>query len=137
MFRMKYNRYQEATRISGGMTGTLFPKTEKRLLEEAGYLEAFILVTRRKKMDKYRSIIDFLLCETFPNKWRYRCALYYNNRGPALCGIKGFDARFYDNLLCNLVLGFCKKATETEEDTSWAKVHKNINRIILKTTGGG
>lgn len=69
--------------IGGGATSTIFPEVETRLLICGDYQRALEYIASRKRMDKYRSIIDFLFCELHP-AWRTACRLYYQGRGPLL-----------------------------------------------------
>lgn len=65
------------------MCGSIFPELAD-LLEEEKYQLAIRVVGWFKKIDKYRSLADFLFVEIFPNPWRYRCSKYYEGKGPAL-----------------------------------------------------
>ncbi len=67
-------------KVNGGLTNTIFPKTEA-LLNNSEYQEALQYVASKKKMTNYQSMMDFLFCELFPHPWRNRCIDYYNDKG--------------------------------------------------------
>jgi len=71
--------------ISGGATSSIFPKAELMLFNDSTNMKALFWLTG-KKNTAYRSVIDFLFCESFPNFKRF-CFEFYNNEGPALCDI--------------------------------------------------
>jgi hypothetical protein len=64
------------------MTATIFPKAES-LLNKTEYQKALNYVSQRKNTDRYRSRLDFLLCEIFTH-FRGPCFKYYEGKGPAL-----------------------------------------------------
>ncbi len=55
---------------------TIFKKAEEALSQ---HKEAVLKLARRKNIDKYNSLMDFLFCEVFPN-WKYPCFLYYKGK---------------------------------------------------------
>lgn len=69
--------------LVGGATESIFPQVEALLLGETDYQEALEYVAARKKMDRYRSMMDFLFCELHP-QWRMSCNRYYAGNGPKL-----------------------------------------------------
>lgn len=121
---------QNTMDTTGGVTNTVFPMTEKRLIEKEIYLDALLFSARYKKIGRYESIMDFLFCEVFPIPWRKVCFQYYEDRKRQLCDIKGFKADYYDNLLCNLVLDMCKLAQDSKKDVSWTMLCKNVYDIM-------
>lgn len=58
-------RQEQRMRVAGGLTRSIFPKIEKWLMDNE-HLKALMYVAKRKKIDRYDSVIDFLFCETFP-----------------------------------------------------------------------
>lgn len=61
------------------MTDSIFPKVEE-LLEDTEYQKALNYVSQRKNTKKYRSMVDFLLCELFVH-FKEPCLMFYNEQG--------------------------------------------------------
>ena len=116
--------------IEGGLTETIFPKTGKKLTDPE-YMEAFKFIALRKNINKYKSIMDFLFCETFPIPWKYKCYLYYNNIGLPLRKIDTFNSVYYDDILCNLLLELCKK--HKQYILCWKELQYRVHDIITRT----
>ena len=69
--------------LVGGATESIFPQVEALLLGETDYQGSLEYVAARKKMDRYRSMMDFLFCELYL-EWRMSCRRYYAGNGPQL-----------------------------------------------------
>lgn len=71
--------------VTGGLTGaqTIFPAVEEWLAEDSDRYRAFELIKGRKNAGRYRSLIDFLLCEVCVEQ-RAACLRYYREEGPQL-----------------------------------------------------
>ena len=76
-------QFRLAIDLVGGATQSIFVNAEALLLSSSDWQNAIEYVAKRKKMDKYRSIIDFLFCELFPD-WRIPCRRFYAGNGPPL-----------------------------------------------------
>ena len=74
---------QQSLALIGGATESIFPQVEALLLSNTDYQDALQYVASRKNMDRYRSMMDFLFCELFP-EWKASCFRFYENEGPAL-----------------------------------------------------
>lgn len=70
-------------RLEGGMTTSVFPNIERMLNDQTDYWDALQYAARRKHMDRYDSVIDFLFCETFA-KYQRHCFRFYEDKGPPL-----------------------------------------------------
>ncbi len=73
----------QSLQIVGGATHFIFPQVEAMLLESEDYQRALEFVAARKKINRYRSVIDFLFCELHP-EWRMACRRFYAGNGPQL-----------------------------------------------------
>jgi hypothetical protein len=62
-------RVQQNYRMVGGATAGLFPAVEQQLANGSLGQKAMLSVLTYKDPSKYKSVIDFLLCEFFP-EWR-------------------------------------------------------------------
>jgi hypothetical protein len=69
--------------VTGGCTTSVFPHAEKFLLASGDHQNALRYVAARKKMEVYRSMIDFLFCEIY-REYRSACFKYYAGEGPPL-----------------------------------------------------
>ena len=75
--------FRQELRISGGVTRSIFHYTEMVLNYNTDIMNALKYVAARKKMDRYKSIMDFLFCEIFTG-WIFHCRRFYNGEGPPL-----------------------------------------------------
>lgn len=62
-------RVQQNYRMVGGATAGLFPAVELMLADGSPGQAAMLTALTYKNPTKYRSVVDFLLCEFFP-EWR-------------------------------------------------------------------
>lgn len=105
-------RKEQRPPIIGGLTGSVFTKTAKKLIDNPKYLKRITYFTRYKDMSIYRSVIDFLLCKVYPFSIAEKCFFYYADKGPKFCEdpdtigmVDGFNP--YDFILSELVLEIC------------------------------
>lgn len=68
--------------ITGGATGSIF-RVVDALLNDTEFQKALQFVASRKAMDRYMSMVDFLLCEVFTSHQPAAFA-YYRDEGPQL-----------------------------------------------------
>ncbi len=66
--------------LFGGNTRSCFPKAEA-LLDSTEYQKCLEIISSRKDVDKYRSVMDFLASELFPSV-KVDCFKYYDEEGP-------------------------------------------------------
>ena len=76
---------QQTLEVTGGTTGerTVFPAVEAWLEEDSDRYHAFEKLKGRKDARRYRSLIDFLLCEVCPEE-KAGCFAFYRDDGPCL-----------------------------------------------------
>ncbi len=65
--------------ITGGITSSIFKKTEMFLLSSSDHQNALQHVVSRKDVGKYHSLMDFLFCELYPNPWKSLCFQFYDD----------------------------------------------------------
>ena len=90
-----------AVELCGGATSSIFPQVEALLLSDTNAQAALRFVSEGKKVDSYRSMMDFLFCETF-REYRTRCQRFYAGEGPSLSEILSSDLpqwRYYNRVL--------------------------------------
>lgn len=63
--------------LSGGATESIFPEVEAMLFTTSSedYQKALQYVAAKKDMNRYKSVVDFLFCELFP-EWQHKCRQY-------------------------------------------------------------
>jgi len=113
------------------LTDSIFVKTEKKL-NSSDYQESLEFVGRLKNMGKYRSMMDFLFCESFP-AWRFHAFRFYNGRGPQLKDTPGFTKQkqnMYDVLLCDGVLELCFDVLKNKRWVSWGKMLHSFDYFL-------
>lgn len=95
-FNQSLSQTQELRAIP--MTESIF-ENAARLLENTEYQKILTDLAPRKSMRRYRSSMDFLFCELFP-QYKYHCRRYYQDKAPSLrLVLSKFEIRFYDQML--------------------------------------
>ncbi len=119
--------------LSGGLTSSsVFPKTEEKL-NSTEYQAALKFVAKRKNMERYWSVMDFLFCESFP-EWRFHARRFYNGNGPPLIDDPQFSdekQKMYDVLLCDGVLELCIASLKSERWIAWNEMLNIFEKRIL------
>lgn len=69
--------------LFGGATESIFPEVEAYLQADHDHQKAIQWVAQRKDASRYKSVLDFLFCETFP-EWRSVCFRFYVGSGEQL-----------------------------------------------------
>jgi len=104
--------------LIGGATDTIFPELAHYLLYNSGAREAARGVVAIRKLEEFRSFIDFIFCEMFP-QYLEPCFLYYQDKGPTLKNIlTEEEIKEFDRLLITA----CKLATvyfNKQEGVRW------------------
>lgn len=110
--------------------GSIFPHVDA-LLDDIRYQQGLAFVGRKKNMRRYRSVIDFLFCELYP-EYRRGCFRYYRGRGQLLKWLITEDQRkqFETEMLSALEIAAVK--AEGREYIYWAA----FRREALKSAAG-
>ncbi len=119
--------------LTGGMTESVFPRTEKKLLSATDYQEALQFIGSRKDMDRYRSMIDFLHCEIF-TEWQRYCFQYYNDEAPRLAKTPGVTIEYLkaaDIFMSELVLELALTRLNEKRRASWSKFRKEVMSYLM------
>lgn len=108
---------KQSLALTGGATLTIFPLTETWLFEAGDHQCGLEHVGRRKNMERYRSVMDFLFCELF-TKYQKDCFRYYEDKGPLLKEmISEEQVARYDSILLQAVKiayqAFCEERKVT------------------------
>lgn len=83
MMLVHSHTHTQSLDVIGGATLSIFRQAESWLLAHADHQRALEYVARRKNMEKYHSMMDFLFCEVFV-KYQKDCFRYYEGKGPLL-----------------------------------------------------
>lgn len=115
--------------MTGGATESIFKIAETFLLESTDNQKALEYVARRKRMDLYWSVMDFVFCELNP-KWRLACNMYYAGNGPQLIKqiTKEEIAEYDRQLVIALKVAyqlFCEKRCK-----SWTQYKNEVQKIL-------
>lgn len=112
----------EVPDITGGTTESIFPRTEKMLTKITAYMKALKYVASRKKMDRYRSVVDFLFCELNP-AWKSSCQKFYDEEGPQMKDlITERRAKEFDRMLVE-ALNLAHTLSVDRRRLKWAEYH--------------
>ena len=135
--RQDLQQQQEA--ISGGASRGLLieahKRVRKRAIQEVLFdhyeIETELPVKPDEKWyrESYRSLLDALLVETFP-EFRVSCEAFYENAGPPLREIlTQEEAQTYDAVLVGLIeMGYLRRLLG--EPGGWEKVQASFYRFI-------
>lgn len=111
--------------ITGGATSSIFPNVEALLVNSTDHQRALEYVAARKRMDRYKSMIDFLFCEIHP-EWRLSCQRFYAGNGPQLKDqITAKEIEKYDKRLVTAMKVAYKLFCE-QRCKSWTSYHKEV-----------
>ncbi len=95
----------EYIRDNGSLLHSVFRKVEAVLASSSQYQRALGFVADRTAMTLHRDVIDFLLCELYP-EWHERLIAFFEDRGEQLSELMSAEeARVYEHgMFCVLVL---------------------------------
>lgn len=62
-----------------GLTESVFPGVERWLQQDSDRQRALAFIAGGDTMERYKSVMDFLFCETYP-EWQQRCFDWYEER---------------------------------------------------------
>jgi len=127
-------RLKMGLELTGGLTSeTVFPKTEDKI-NETDYQQALEFVGRRKNMDQYHSMMDFLFCETFPDPWKFKALKFYNGKGPKIIDDPDITDKIlfhYDKTLC-IVLEIALKMLNKRRESGWKEANWKMLQDLTK-----
>ena len=70
--------------LIGGITQSIFPEVEAYLEVDHDHLKALQWIARNKSVERYKSVMDWLFCETF-RQFKSACMRFYEqDEEPAL-----------------------------------------------------
>lgn len=115
----------QALMVRGGATSTVFPQVEAWLYDDNNRQKALEYVASRKKMERYKSMVDFLFCEIFTH-FRGKCMKYYAGKGPKLREFITVEQLifFNDALLKGLELAY--SAFTDQRLMSWTRFRSKV-----------
>lgn len=106
------------------MTESIFPEVYK-LLAEIEFQQALEYIGWQKRMERYRSMGDFLFCELFPS-YKPGCWRFYADKGPQLKQLitERQRATFEKVMLVSLIVA--RGAHEQRVRTTWADFQQTV-----------
>lgn len=111
--------------LFGGATESIFPEVERFLEADSDHQKALQWIAKNKDSSRYRSVMDFIVCETFP-EWRSACFRYYAGSGVLLRDEITMDQRDqYAWKLMEMVYGAYKAFCE-ERWMSWGHLREQV-----------
>lgn len=107
----------------------IFPQTESWLLSDDNHWLALEHVARRKNMEKYHSMMDFLFCELFV-KYQKHCFRYYNEKGPLFKDMTSEEqiVRYYAILLEALKIAY--EVFSEQRKVSWGWFQTEVLKLV-------
>jgi hypothetical protein len=123
--------------LEGGFTQGLFRRTAQKLISDESAYHSVLHFGMRGKLQQYRSVIDFLLCELWHLPWKTRCSIYYRNHTspdsiyPSAIKDEGFLklSTQYDAVLSIFILERIKEIEKETPNVGW----RSIRKIVEKT----
>ncbi len=106
--------------VSGGVTQSVLKKSEAWLQASSKHQRALKHVARRKDMERYRSVLDFVLCELFPEH-QAPCRRFYAGKGPRLVELESSEEIERLDTAILRFLAFCWKHKENGQ-ANWTSV---------------
>lgn len=122
--------YRLEVRIEGGATGdeTVFPAVAEWLAEDSDHWNAFKAIKDRKVTARYRSLMDFILCEVCPTE-RPACVRFYRGKGPRLIHLRTEKQLRYLESRIMLFLTIAYEAFCQQRALSWTAAREMVNEI--------
>jgi hypothetical protein len=127
---------QSQLQVTGGLSQTVFPRIDQLLISDSENQKAIKWVARNKDMNRYRSIVDFILCEMQP-RFRPSCFRFYKDKGPPLRDMLDADVLFVieDDLIRGLKTARCWM--EEARKASWKQLREETGRSGGVANGSG
>lgn len=125
---MEMRLEQRQLLLAGGLTETVLPETEV-LLAETDYQLALGFVSRKKNMNLYESMMDFLFCEIF-TKYRRSCFAYYEDQEkPRLKDMMSPEELARYDLWLKAGLNLAKQKMEEKRVLSWKQYRIEVLKL--------
>jgi hypothetical protein len=106
-------RLEQKLELSGGLTSSIFPKTE-RWLERGKHMVVIRMMFSDRIAKQYQSVMDMVFCETFRH-WKQSCMDYYDGREERLTAqLTSDQAKLYDLFMLRMVQAAWNRPQGTE-----------------------
>jgi len=116
--------------LCGGLTTSVFKISESKLISSLRVQKALKFIGRRKNMERYKSMMDFIFCEIWIAQ-QTPCFKFYEGNGPALReSMPTKEIKYYDKMIAkalDIALDLLKKYEEQE----WSK--KQVHWVAFRT----
>jgi hypothetical protein len=119
---------------------SILPKTHT-LLENEKCLGAVMHAAAKRKINQYRSILDFFLCELY-SEYKPKCLAYYRGEGPNLAEtMSKEELSDLDDMLSNAVqIALARQSKEKPNWTAFRFAVRNAsgnNQVLVLISQGG
>jgi len=114
--------------VRGPLTSSLFPEVEA-WLRTSKHAKALRKIAPPRE-DEYKSVLDWLYCETFP-QMKPACIAYYNDEGPPLDEMIGEARIQFEQRVLLRVLQRAYKAVCEEEALQWGALTHAAETMLL------
>ncbi len=111
--------------IGGDATDSIFPQVEALFFASLECQNALKYVARKKEMNNYTSVVDFLFCELHP-KWKIPCRKYYAGNGPVLKELISMPELLESNSRMLVALDVAQKLHHESDCRSWAQFQGDV-----------
>ena len=111
--------------LFGGATESIFPEVEAYLQADHDHQKAIEWVAKRKDPSRYRSVMDFLFCETFP-EYKFHCFKFYRDGGDQLRHIITVPERTYYAWHLLQMIEAAYRAYSDKRQLTWAQLLEEV-----------
>lgn len=126
---------QQSLAVTGGATESVMPKIDAWLQESADHWDALQFVASRKDMDRYWSVVDFLLCEICPEE-RAACLRFYADKGPRLVDMRSTRLIACHEAKIIVFLEVCYAAHCEQRRLSWRAATEIVREVSSACVDG-
>lgn len=117
----------------GGYTAGIFGRTIDKLQKEETFFSVMSHVNTRN-LAKYKSLIDYIFCETWFIPWKRYCGDFYAGKRALLM----LDAEFskaemlwHDIAMSRLIIPICEEAESKQKSYKWRRVVNNMRACLI------
>mgnify|MGYP003440272384 FL=1 len=129
MKQVLLNEIDQALRLVGGATSSIFPQVEALLLSGGDYKSALEFVGSKKNMSRYHSVMDFFFCEMNP-EYRTYCRRYYAGMGKPLRELMTQDELQKHNHRLLVALEVAVSRYQKKRRLSWTSFVFDVEEVI-------
>ena len=118
-----------------GYTASVFPYTVEKLKDD-DIFDSVIMCANRTRLATYRSLIDYIFCETWTDPWFKRCRNFYMRNGQSLLDDVALaieEAFWHDIVMSRLIIEICRNKAKTLKPCRWFRIRATIRKCMVGT----